>query len=915
MASYHLSVKILSRSSGRSGVAAAAYRSRSQLVDKRQGLTFDYSGKADLSYNAILTPAGAPSWAKDRAELWNRVEAFEKRKDAQIMREVEVALPAELNEKEQVDLLNQFCQENFVSKGMVADICVHQHPKNPHAHIMLTMRKISADEFGKKERSWNRRDLIPAWRENWAELQNFHLSKAGYDITVDNRSNKARGIALLPQRKIGVAGYVSETDAQERTQKLYQVLKENGRRIIEHPEIALQVISYHHATFNGHAIYRFISSHTLDGEQFDAACKAVFKSSELVRLGEDESGQERYTTRTMLRSEREMLRSTEELNAINAHRVSKRYQKQAAASRTMSTDQKGAFDHVMNSGRISAVVGYAGTGKSYTLGAIREAYEAQGYKVQGMALSGIAAEGLQLQSGIESSTIHRKLLSWESGHELPDNKSVLIIDEAGMVGTRQMHQLVETAKGQGAKIVLVGDFDQLQPIEAGGAFRGICDRIGYHELSEIRRQKSAWQQEATRMLSGRPEQVAQALDRYDEEGHFKSFDDIKDARLRLLVDWKLDIDRPGEAIIVAYRNKDVNSLNMGARQMYKESGKLTGPEMRYQTKRGKVVLSAGDRIIFLKNEYSMQVKNGSLGTVQNVKENALLVQLDTGESVSFDTRQYDHFYYGYAATIHKTQGVTVDRSYVLATRHMDKHSAYVALSRHRDDVKLYWSKDKAGFKDFAHMKTLLSRERPKHLIHDYAKTRGVKIDLSKIYQCKYFKVTIDHDGIGQRYARNISTGPRLDHSEASRRVEKAAKTMALGFMKRHNVKTASQVVVKVERVESEMLRADDHQKRRPIERAHEHSTAKRAFKISVAIPGEDRTFEKIELVNQKERPEKVTTLIDQAAREYVVELAVRLKLKPEDIRRFIVDVVEVPLEMDMDEPKSKVSGLDLSKGV
>ena len=213
MANYHLSIKHVSRSTGRSAVSAAAYRSREKLYDERQGITFDYTKKKDLAYAEMILPENAPERWKDRGTLWNEVERSEKRKDSRLSREVEVALPKELNLDQQIALVREYVQTQFVDKGMAADICIHEKAKNPHAHIMLTLREITEEGFGKKVRSWDDKFNIYTWREQWAIVQNRHLLQAGYDIQVDHRSYADREIDLEPQIKIGIAAnaYLRDT--------------------------------------------------------------------------------------------------------------------------------------------------------------------------------------------------------------------------------------------------------------------------------------------------------------------------------------------------------------------------------------------------------------------------------------------------------------------------------------------------------------------------------------------------------------------------------------------------------------------------------------------------------------------------------------------------------------------------------
>jgi ATP-dependent exoDNAse (exonuclease V) alpha subunit len=210
MAIYHFSAQIISRAKGRSAVAAAAYRSGEKLVDQRTGLTYYYRSKSGIKEKAIFAPSNAPLWMHlDRQRLWNAVEASEKRKDAQLCREVNIALPRELNEREQRDLVTEYVQDQFVSKGMIADVAIHRDRKeNPHVHIMLTMRKIdrsSETGFGKKERAWNERERIEEWRREWAAYANRHLELSGYTKRIDHRSLKDQGIDRLPELHEGPA--------------------------------------------------------------------------------------------------------------------------------------------------------------------------------------------------------------------------------------------------------------------------------------------------------------------------------------------------------------------------------------------------------------------------------------------------------------------------------------------------------------------------------------------------------------------------------------------------------------------------------------------------------------------------------------------------------------------------------------
>jgi len=193
MAIYHLRATMISRSQGRSSTAASAYRSAKRITDARTGLVFDYERRSGVDHTEILAPESAPDWVQDRSELWNAVEAAERRKNSQVAREVRLALPCELSHEQRVELVRGFCQRAFVNAGMVADIALHApgregDERNHHAHIMLTTREIGPDGFTVKNRDWNAVERLDGWREAWAQHLNAALERYGVGELVDHRT-------------------------------------------------------------------------------------------------------------------------------------------------------------------------------------------------------------------------------------------------------------------------------------------------------------------------------------------------------------------------------------------------------------------------------------------------------------------------------------------------------------------------------------------------------------------------------------------------------------------------------------------------------------------------------------------------------------------------------------------------------
>lgn len=213
MAIYHLSAQVLSRSGGSSAVAAAAYRSGGRLFDERTGETHDYSRRRGVDHAEIVAPDGAPEWALDRERLWNAAEAAERRKDAQVAREVRVAIPAELDGDDRRELVREFAREQFAERGMVADIAWHDgRGENPHAHIQLTMRPLDGGRFSaRKERSWNSKQTLVGWREAWAEKANRTLERAGEEARIDHRTLAEQRAEALER---GEAGRAEELDRE-----------------------------------------------------------------------------------------------------------------------------------------------------------------------------------------------------------------------------------------------------------------------------------------------------------------------------------------------------------------------------------------------------------------------------------------------------------------------------------------------------------------------------------------------------------------------------------------------------------------------------------------------------------------------------------------------------------------------------
>jgi Ti-type conjugative transfer relaxase TraA len=740
LAIYHLSMKPVSRAGGRSAVASMAYRAGEKLTNERDGITHDFSRKQGVEHAEIVLPEGVSAdWARDRSDLWNAAEFAEKRKDARVAREFEIALPHELSAEQRLEAAREMAQELADRYGAAVDFAIHapheaSDVRNHHAHILMTTRQVTEDGLGDKtylerENKWLLAHDLPTTdmqlrdlRQRWEGIANERLAMAGLDIRIDHRSHMERGLEIAPTEHMGVHATQMERRGLDvsRARLDEEAARRNAELIREKPEQVLTLITGEKSVFDRHdvarALHRYIND---DPQEFQSAFAKVMASPALVELqperadpatGEIELA--RYSTREMVEIESGMIESAQRMHGAHGHGVDRRHVERAIerqdaaiqrsagdASARLSDEQRRAIEHITGPERIAAVVGYAGAGKSTMLAAAREAWEAEGYQVHGAALSGKAAEGLEESSGIQSRTLASWSRGWENDRGTIGRGDVFVIDEAGMVGSRQLARFVGEAEARGAKIVLVGDHEQLQAIGAGAPFRAITEEIGHAELSEIRRQRVDWQREAS--VDFATHRTAEGLAAYRDHGNISFAETGEDARGQIVRDYLADRDeRPdGTRVAMAHRRADVRAINDAIRTELQDRGELAQGEdagaLTFQTNDGKREFAPGDRIVFLENNRDLGVKNGMLGTVEHVEEGRIIATLDGGRerSVSVPMGDYQAIDHGYATTIHKNQGATVDRSYVMASGTMDRHLTYVAMTRHRDGMQLYAAQD------------------------------------------------------------------------------------------------------------------------------------------------------------------------------------------------------------------------------
>jgi Ti-type conjugative transfer relaxase TraA len=410
----------------------------------------------------------------------------------------------------------------------------------------------------------------------------------------------------------------------------------------------------------------------------------IANSKELVYLGRVD-GEKRYTTREMLELESKMLSTVKEMQ-----RGSLRLKEVIAINPELSLEQKEALFYITESpGKMKAVSGMAGAGKTMLLTDARKAWEASGYEVIGASLAGKAARGLEEGAGIKSTTLHKTLLEIERGNLKLTDKTVLVIDEAGMVGTRQMAKVIDEVKRADAKLVLVGDEKQLQPIDAGAPFRAIGDVVGRVELKDIRRQRDEKDVEAIKNIVAGDSQ--KALQSYAERGLLTVTEDREKAIDALIIDWKKEaLHNPKDTLIITGTRLEATILNRKAQEERKLEGLLGDKSTAVNGEQ----FFENDRVMFTKRSPFYRVENGDAGTIERIdeKEALMTIRIDGADSrkIKIPYKDFENIKLGYAATTHKFQGATGERCFVLAGGDMqDRELSYVQASRARGETRIY----------------------------------------------------------------------------------------------------------------------------------------------------------------------------------------------------------------------------------
>jgi len=740
-------MRILTRSKGHCVVRSAAYNARASAQSELTGEKYSFSDRADLEHHEILLPEGAPEDMQDFETFWNKAQQAEKRINSQEAKELLLALPAnpEITDEMRLEMARGFVQENFIVHGVGAQLDIHgpheapdkmpnkmkgHGEENYHAHVLITTRRIGPGGMAEKARELNglfAKGYVmdgEKWGELWRDYQNEYFLQKGLDVRVDD-------ISLIPMEHIGPERM--RTDADVAAIRRNRAAAELASELMTDPERILEHLTAQKSSFTVDDLNRYIDKFQFDEKTATEIFRSVIYHPEtLYTIDKNGELDERFTTLTVRREEAEAMQLSRALLAeqdtalpsVKADWISRTY--------GLSDEQAAAMEAGLSGKRMTVIRGKAGTGKSYMLGAMKDGLQKTGHEVIGLGPTNMVASSLRQDGFDQAFTVHS--FSFQEQHDRVRLKpgTRLIVDEAAMLDSRTMKSFLEAAYKHRAAVVLVGDDGQLAAIERGGLFRDIAHLVGASEITSVRRQTKEWGKEATEALARGD--VNGAIGAYDNRGFIIKSDDLEASKKALIEKWQTDFDLDTDAsrFVFAYRNKDVNDFNLAMRQHLQERGHVERENHAFNTKHGRFDFSIGDQVVMTSTDKPAGLINGQSGRIVDIKGS--FITLDTHNNLrTFDAKQFDGFRHGYAGTIYKGQGRTVDHAYIYHTRHWGQANGYVALSRHKTDAHLFVA---GQFKDMDKLAKSLKRDDGKvsSLALELADKKSRKTDLGRMFE-------------------------------------------------------------------------------------------------------------------------------------------------------------------------------------
>lgn len=699
-------VEYVKRSDGKNACAKAAYNSRSRIRDQSTNVTYTFERLKDNVYHEIILPFYANERFENVAEFANHVEQKEKKSNSQLFKEYVLALPdnKEINLEDRVELTRRFIEESgFVEEGLGVQFDVHRPhdgEKNWHAHLLVTTRRFAKDGQSLDEKA---RDLDPQVRGGkkhyildesknptsilWKKIQDQYFAEKGLSISVDERNINAQA-HVGPVRMRAMIKEPECAIPDIRAEVTLEMPVGSADKIID-------MLTKHRAVFSWNDVERQVAK--IDDRNKRQKILTEIKSSDkLLSLyrKEDDGQIGLYTTKAVRDTEERIMRIAGRMKTNNSLGAKIPAETLEKSSKTLNEQQSNVLQKLLQSqDGIVVLRGRAGTGKSHVLGVLNSLLKEQQRQVIAIAPTLRAASELKEKGFDETGSIKGFLFKYRNGKIHIKDNSLLIVDEAGMVDSQTYLELLKVAKSNNARILLAGDDNQLSSIEPGGMFTIFAQKYGALEMDKIVRQQNEIARSiAESFAKGDVEQGISLLNK-----HKKLFvaSSKKDSINQLLQDWSKSEHGIKDRLILAISNKNVDMINEAARGLLKKQGYFCGPEYEISTVDGKsgnelkARFASGDRIVITKSDKGQGLKNGDFGQIVSASKESFSIMFDDGKKLDIDPNKAK-FKHGYATTVYKSQGASIKDVFVLHDGFASKENAYVEMSRHVEDLRLYF---------------------------------------------------------------------------------------------------------------------------------------------------------------------------------------------------------------------------------
>ncbi len=708
-------LEFVKRSAGKNACAKAAYNSRDRL--EFQGNKIDVSRVYDWSrlekplYHIILLPKGVDPKFQSAEFLWNSTEAKENRINSQVAIEMVLALPDDevIAKEEKYLLAKSFVEKHFVSQGLAVQLDIHQpqvdeqgaKQHNWHAHVLATTRRFSVDgqHLGEKAR-----DLMPQvnkgkvtegvnWEKEWTAHQNQFFKEKGINLTVEPKGIVSE-IHLGPVRMRGRA--FSLLNENRNRQELNELKSQD-------PKAILEKLTENKSTFSHKDVLNYLNKH-VDPLVQETVKENFWKQMELVRLFNPETKEPvaRFTSQEVYEEEQKIVRLADRIQDKKSLNLAKNV-KPEQFGKHLNQEQKQAFDHILTGQSLTCLEGHAGTGKSFLMHALKQTYEANGYIVRGLGPDNATAQVLIEKGLTKSENVYRFLFCHKNDkREILAGKEVWIIDEASKLGNRPLLELLKVAEQNNVQLLLAGCSAQLPSVERGGLFTFLSQRYGAQVLENIQRQEQLDHKQMVKQLA--KGEMSRAIHSMAALGGLKWAPDKQASLDALYQQWLSDrLQNPkASTLIIAHSNAEISALNEKIRLYRRAQGEIEDKEYKCQTAHGALYISVGDQLEFRKKDVDLGITNGLKGTLIKAEQDSFTVavkqagQIDIEQTqkeftrlITFNPSKYNHFQLGYATTIYRSQGKTIDKAYVLHSPMINKELFYVGLTRHVKTVNLF----------------------------------------------------------------------------------------------------------------------------------------------------------------------------------------------------------------------------------